>query len=117
MRYVFWMGLCALVSYSLASKAGSVIGWDGAAFGTIAYGASIGLSLAVATRPGTRPRLLPRVLISITWVVLSVALCYRVFRRVSFGTNQTITLRGLLFALPGPLIWIGRGVDDRRKRL
>ena len=88
------------------------------AFEVVAYGAMIGLSFAVATRAGNQPGLLPRLLISACWVALGTGLYFLVFRKVSFGTNQTIIMRGVLFGSPAPIIWIVRGlVDIGRKRV
>ena len=109
MRYVFWLGFCALVSYSIAGKSGSIAGPAGA-FGVLAYGALVGLSLAVATRTGDQPRLLPRLLISACWIALGTGLYFLVFRAVSYGSNQTIIMLGVLFSSPAPIIWIARGL-------
>lgn len=115
MRYLFWFLFCALASFLVAQKSGSVIDPVGAA-GVIAYGGVIGLGLAVGTRSQLSWGVGLRLVLGLLWTVTMMATYFLVFRSVSYGTTREIWLWGFLMAFPAPAICVLRGIVEYSRK-
>jgi hypothetical protein len=84
LRYIFWTGFCAFVSYALANKANAIVG-AGSLTMVLGYGGMMGLSLALAT--GTRPSVAfsAKIIIGFTWILLATCVYFFTFRKASYG--------------------------------
>ena len=104
-RYLFWIAFCAFVSYALAGKANALY-TPLLLIQVLAYGGIIGLSLAIGTTRKSGPRLSTRVIVSAIWLFFATTLYFLTFRQVSNGSNLSVVVLGLFFALPTPVVWI-----------
>ena len=104
-RYFLWFVFCAFACYGIAQKDGSIAG-PASEVEVVLWGGALGLGFAVASNAQQVGRLRVRLVIAVLWIATMTACYVLVFRQTGYSTG--VIWWGLLFSLPGPLLWILR---------
>jgi|SRR5215469_676939 len=112
MRYLFWIVVGALFSFAITSNTGVAVG-PGRETGAVAYGALTGFGLAVATATNISWTLARRLGLTAMWLIIVAGMYCVAFCGSGALSTKELVFWGLLFSIPGPLIFISRGIERR----